>query len=157
MASGPQGKSEEELYAFLRVLRSTTSKLPDGEYFYGCPVDFVLQEGRFFRPKPLPREIELQPREQSFAYAQAISAALRLRYVEGYAVNAERLPMLHAWNLDAHGFVVDATWKPPSAAYMGVVFSIKARKNVGTSLIDDWAHRWPLLRKQYKPANTQSV
>lgn len=156
MDSSGETKSEHELHAILRALRSTTSKLPDSEYFYSGPVDFVLQEGRFFPPRPLLPELELQPSEPCFAYAQSISAALGLRYVEGYAFDSEGLAMLHAWNLDAQRFVVDAMWKPVSAAYMGVVLPIKGSKGAGKSFIDDWENRWPLLRKQYKVVRSLS-
>jgi hypothetical protein len=36
-----------------------------------------------------------------------------LVYVEGYAVSdSNDIPLCHAWNLDADGFVVDRTWNP---------------------------------------------
>jgi len=32
--------------------------------------------------------------------------------------------MLHAWNLDADGFVLDRTWNPHGRIYLGIIFPL---------------------------------
>ncbi len=93
-------------------------------------------------------------RELRHCYLNLFVTAMEenFRYVEGYALPASHnFPMLHAWNLDAEGFVVDRTWDPPGRAYLGVIFPIeripKGRGGKLYAVIDDWEHGFPVLRK----------
>jgi hypothetical protein len=85
-----------------------------------------------------------------------------LRYVEGYALSASQdVSVLHAWNLAAEGFVLDRTWNPPGRVYIEVVFPIelipRGRRGKLNSVIDDWEHGFPILRKPLNSDSASSV
>jgi hypothetical protein len=124
-------------------------------YYYGS-YDFVLREGRFFTPDARLEDTRGANSGHSFLNSLRNAAAKRLSYIEGYAVNESSLiPVLHAWNSDDDGFVVDATWHPPGIAYFGVliphalVFAARHQEGSVGSLIDNWRQQWPLLRRPW--------
>lgn len=111
-------------------------------FHYKGIADFLLREGEFFEPRPLPAGIDyVEPR---YCYQNAFRTALQERfvYVEGYALSSSRdLPLLHAWNLDHEGFVVDRTWNPHGRVYFGVIFPltrIPRKRRTQYAVIDDW-------------------
>jgi hypothetical protein len=72
-------------------------------------------------------------------------------------------PVLHAWNSDDDGFVVDTTWHPLGIAYFGVVIpralvlaARDERVSIGSS-IDNWRQHWPLLRRPWSETLAESA
>lgn len=125
-------------------------KNPEQFYYKGIQ-DFILREGRFFGPRPLPAGIDYL--ELGHCIKNAFWTALQERfvYVEGYALSSSNdLPVFHAWNLDHEGLVVDRTWNPHGRAYLGVIFPlgmIPRKRGTQYAVIDDWEHGYPILRK----------
>src|SRR6266404_4890405 len=135
-----------------RDLMSGSIKNPNQFHYRGIS-DFILREGQFFEPRPLPAGIDCL--KIGHCYKNAFWTALQERfvYVEGYAVDSSiNLPMLHAWNLDSDGFVVDRTWNPPGQVYFGVIFPLEVvprKRGVQYAVINDWEHGFPILRKPW--------
>jgi hypothetical protein len=76
------------------------------QFYYRGMRDFVLREGQFFEPRPLPAGIEYMEIRHCFTNAFWTALQERFLYVEGYAISgAHDLPMLHAWNLDPEGLL----------------------------------------------------
>lgn len=138
--------------AKVRDLMSGQIKTPSQFHYQGIP-DFVLREGRIFEPRPLPNGMDYM--EINHCYKNAFWTALQegFSYVEGYAVsNSNAIPMLHAWNLDVDGFVVDRTWNPHGTVYFGVIFPLAVvprKRGRQYAVIDDWEHGYPILRKAW--------
>ena len=130
-------------------------KNPAQFYYRGLP-DFVLREGQFFEPRPLPKGIGHL--EISHCYKNAFRTALEERcfYVEGYAISSSLdFPVLHAWNLDSEGFVVDRTWNPHGRVYLGVIFPLELiprKRGMQYAVIDNWEHGFPILRRPWDGA-----
>lgn len=139
---------------------------------YRGPADFVLQHGEWFDPAPLPPHIP--PALPGHCHANAMDAAALygLDYVEGFALEPDNSEaILHAWNADAAGGLVDATWtgmrgwltirdgRPtmfvgrPGSAYLGVRFSVERADdctwNGDACVLDDRHRGWPLLRSPW--------
>lgn len=131
---------------------SRRMKNPSQFHYKGIP-DFLLREGQFFEPRPLPAGVK--PLPIWYCYRNTFRTALEegLVYVEGYAVSSSNdIPLLHAWNLDAEGFVLDRTWTPHGRAYLGVVFPLAVvprKKGRQYPVIDDWEHGYPILSKAW--------
>jgi hypothetical protein len=140
---------ETELRSSVESLRNASGKLRK-EYFYTGPPDFILREGQFFRPKPLPRKIRRQASGRCFHNALLTSISRGFPYVEGYALHSGKIPVLHAWNLDNDGFVIDTTWRPIGRSYLGVVLPVADALKWEGTLIDNWEYGWPLLRKRLR-------
>ena len=136
-----------------RDLMSGQMRKPSQFHYQGIP-DFILREGQFHEPRPLPAGIDHL--EIRHCYTNAFQTALEegFAYVEGYALaSSHDLPLLHAWNLDADGFVVDRTWNPHGRIYLGVIFPltvIPRERDTQYPVIDDWEHGYPILRKAWK-------
>jgi hypothetical protein len=94
-------------------------------YHYVGVSDFLLQHGVWYLPVPFPAGIRKGRKKYCFRNAAllAIEQPQSFRYVEGYALYPGLRPMLHAWNIDKDGNLVDRTWKNCGTAYIGVVFS----------------------------------
>jgi hypothetical protein len=146
---------QEKLLSLLAEERDLTigrMKNP-AQFHYKGIADFLLREAQFFEPRPLPAGIEYL--EIKHCIKNAFWSALQERfvYVEGYAVSSwSNVPLLHAWNLDQQGFVVDTTWNPHGRAYFGVIFplaTIPRKRSTQYSVIDDWEHGYPILRKAW--------
>jgi hypothetical protein len=135
-----------------RDLMSGQMKNPRRFHYQGIS-DFILREGQFFESRPLPAGIDFW--EINHCYKNAFWTALQesFSYVEGYAISSLfSLPMLHAWNLDPEGFVVDRTWNPHGRVYCGVVFPLSViprKRRTQYAVLDDWAHGYPILRKAW--------
>lgn len=124
-----------------------------GGYAYAGVHDFVLREG-LWHPAPADQAAAVAPYPAGspmhcFRDATMLAALHDLPYVEGYASAdvATCLPVLHAWNLEGDGTVVDTTWAAAGVvgvAYLGVVLPWAPLRF--DSRIDDWENDWPLLR-----------
>ena len=121
-------------------------------YYEGIP-DFLQREGQFFKPRPLPSGMDYMEIKHCYKNAFWTAVQERFVYVEGYALSASHdLPMLHAWNLDRDGFVVDRTWNPHGRAYFGAVFPLEfvpRKRGTQYAVIHDWEHGFPILRKAW--------
>jgi hypothetical protein len=137
---------ELSLPAYLEGARDFAGKLPT-KYHYRNVYDFVLREGRFFEPQPRPDSITLRHIGECFRNAFVTMTRTGLRYAEGYAVSARKIPVLHAWNVDAEGSVIDSTWEPVGSIYFGIVFPPSIVERAQTSVLDDFESGWPLLRE----------
>jgi hypothetical protein len=145
------------------VLRKLLFAPGQAELHYRGPADFVLQHGEVFDPIPLPDEYDYAPPKLCYANAIMLAEMNGLEYVEGYAFGPGGLPIMHAWNTDASGRLIDVTWRAwneqgrhpmPDSAYLGVRFSIEraddAIWNGDGCVLDDWQRRWPLLREPWE-------
>jgi hypothetical protein len=142
--------ADTRLRSSVEMLRNSSGKLPNG-YCYANPADFVLREGRFFMPKPLPGKIPRGKLGLCFRNALSTSTEHGLPYVEGYALYSGTLPTLHAWNIDTEGGVIDTTWRLVGEAYLGVILPRTEVLKWRGPLIDNWANGWPLLREKHNP------
>ncbi len=100
--------SQLRLRLYLEGVRDFAGKLPT-EYHYRNVYDFVLREGRFFEPQPRPDPITLRHIGECFRNAFLTMVRTELQYAEGYAVSGSKIPVLHAWNVDAKGSVIDSS------------------------------------------------
>jgi hypothetical protein len=64
-------------------------------------------------------------------------------------VVGSKIPVLHAWNVDAEGSVIDSTWEPVGSIYFGIVFPPSIVERAQTSVLDDWESGWPVLRESW--------
>jgi hypothetical protein len=144
---------------------------------YRGPADFVLQHGRWFRLLPYPAGYPSLPPKvcygNSIAMASGYFPHTGLRYVEGFALfpcvvaynlnsksplvlpdPAQAMPVSHAWNTDAQGRLIDATWCNGALAYRGVEFSLERADdccwNGDGCVLDDRHRGWPLLRERWQ-------
>jgi hypothetical protein len=147
-----------ETRRYLKVLRDAWPESQSERFglVYRGPADFVLQEGRWWSPVDAPAGmIRGVPKA---CYGNSIGGVLRygLRYVQGFATStaAPGLVCPHAWNVDADGNVVDLTWYPVGAAYLGVELSVERADDAtwhgDADPIDDYNRRWPLLRERWR-------
>jgi hypothetical protein len=127
MPPGDMTDPQTCLRTYLERARDFASKLPP-EYCYRNVYDFVLREGRFFEPQPRPDSITLRHIGECFGNAFLTMVRNGLRYAEGYAVVGSKIPVLHAWNVDAEGSVIDSTWEPVGSAYFGIVLPLSIVK-----------------------------
>lgn len=89
---------------------------------------FVMETGRTFRATPRPKGFRHQ-RAVGQCFKNAASATLAGRgiYVEGFAMSASGVPVLHAWlSVDGES-VIDQTWRDPANCwYFGIPFTAAA-------------------------------
>lgn len=112
---------------------------PSGLNGYYCPMDFVLKNGRQWKPGKV-----CWAKGRSACYIHAAKAAMRNRdytFVEGYACMV--LPVPHAWLVDKDGLVIETTWDRMGADYYGIPFRTgyvrqQVRKHGCYSMIDQW-------------------
>jgi len=136
------------LHTYLEGARDFAGKLPT-KYYYRNVYDFVLREGRFFEPEPRPDHITLRHIGECFRNAFLTMMRTGLRYAEGYAVVGSKIPVLHAWNVDAEGSVIDSTWEPVGSAYFGIILPLSIVRGAKTSVLDDFKSGWPVLRESW--------
>jgi len=121
---------------------------------YICTEDFVLQNGRPFEFRPLPKHIA--PMEMKECYRNSFQTLIDnhdLTYCEGFATSGI-LPVLHAFLVDMEGYVVDPTWTD-GIDYYGVPFKrefviSQTIKQETYGLIDNWSMGYPLLSGEIK-------
>jgi hypothetical protein len=136
------------LRTYLEGARDFAGQLPT-KYCYCNIYDFVLREGRFFEPQPRPDLITLRHIGECFRNAFLTMMRTGLQYAEGYAVVGNKIPVLHAWNVDAEGAVIDSTWEPVGSIYFGIVFPPSIVERAKTSVLDDFESGRPLLRESW--------
>jgi hypothetical protein len=136
------------LRAYLEQARDFAGNLPT-EYCYRNVYDFVLREGQFFEPRLRPEQITLRHIGECFRNAFLTMMKTELQYVEGYAVTGSKIPVLHAWNVDAEGSVIDSTWEPVGSLYFGIILPLPIVRGAKTSVLDDWESGWPVLRESW--------
>jgi hypothetical protein len=132
------------LRTYLEGARDFAGKLP-ARYCYRNVYDFVLREGRFFEPRPRPDLITLRHIGECFRNAFLTTMRTGLEY----AVVGSKIPVLHAWNVDAQGSVIDSTWEPVGSIYFGIVFPPSIVERAQTSVLDDFESGWPVLRESW--------
>lgn len=114
--------------------------------------DYVLDNGKQFIYRPFPKKYRGCRRVAQECFCNAVFLALdhhELKYAEGYAMQEGLMPALHAWCVDAAGFVCDPTWRV-SADYYGVIFDLEYVLHViqlkgECGVIDNWSDGFPLL------------
>lgn len=114
--------------------------------------DFVLRNGRSWPGRRKPPEIPWGTIKECYRNASNLALSGKgFIYCEGYVLTL--LPIMHAWCLNAlDGYrVVDNTLRKPADEYFGVAFTHRYLRqclvrNKYFGLIDDWTHRWPVLR-----------
>jgi hypothetical protein len=136
------------LRTYLEGARDFTGQLPT-EYRYRNVYDFVLHEGRFFKPRPRPDSITLRYIGECFRNAFLTMMITGLSYAEGYAVTGNKISVLHAWNVDAEGSVIDSTWEPVGSVYFGIIFPLSMVRRANASVLDDRESGWPVLRESW--------
>src|SRR5260370_41935925 len=136
------------LRSYLEQVRDFAGQLPT-KYCYRNVYDFVLREGRFFEQQPRPDSITLRHIGECFRNAFLTMMRTGLQYAEGYAVTGSKHPVLHAWNVDAEGLVIDSTWEPVGSIYLGIVFPPSIVERAQTSVLDDFESGWPVLRESW--------
>lgn len=136
------------LRTYVERARNFAGQLPT-QYHYRNVYDFVLREGRFFEPQPRPEQITLRHIGECFRNAFLTMMRTGLQYAEGYALSSRKIPVLHAWNVDAEGAVIDTTWEPVGSIYFGIVFPPSIVERAQTSVLDDFEGGWPLLRESW--------
>jgi hypothetical protein len=118
---------------------------------------FVLEHGRRFAPSPLPARYG-RPLGNRLCFANSWRMARKhgLTYVEGFAISV--MPVLHAWNVDHEGRVLDFTWPQEVASdYYGIEFSTAfvlryhSTHQRSVCLLDDWQNEWPIISGKYRP------
>lgn len=134
-----------------RLIPCLTGDRPDwrnsGNYI--CMEHFVLVHGKYYRGTKLSKRYRRGVPKFCFDNSRNAMDLYGLSYVEGYVEAI--IPVLHAWNSDLNGDVVDTTLTDEAIpvhkrAYFGVQFDDDyARFNEG-SLVDAWREDWPLLR-----------
>ena len=72
-----------------------------------------------------------------------------LEYAEGCAVVGSKIPVLHAWNVDAEGYVIDTTWEPVGSIYFGIILPRSIVELAQTSVLDDFESGWPVLQESW--------
>ncbi|PYU31189.1 MAG: hypothetical protein DMG31_12700 [Acidobacteria bacterium] len=78
--------------------------------------------------------------------------SLSLHLVQKFPVRpvvGSKIPVLHAWNVDAKGSVIDSTWEPVGSIYFGILFPVSIVRRANASVLDDWESGWPLLRESW--------
>jgi len=119
---------------------------------------FVLKNGRYFKPAPLPKGIPHGDVNNCFknAFVLAVKNKTRYLYCEGFA-SSGLIPLIHAWVVDRKGRVIDPTWCPDGTnnkmEYYGIPFDwdyvtrqFKDMKHFG--FINDTKRKWSLLREE---------
>lgn len=82
---------------------------------------FILENGTFFHPAPLPRGVRRGPAKQCFANAEKLSSDRNWDYAEGHAATEGEFPFLHAWCIDGDAAIDPTLQAPNQYAYLGVV------------------------------------
>ena len=163
---------------YLRLL----DRVYRGNQKHGCPhpytsqADFILQHGRSFELKPLPKGIRY--RTPRLCFHNCAKLVLwrpnTFTYCEGYAMGP--CPIYHAWVMDKDGFALDPTWtdwmRSGNAEYFGVPFRVEYLRRLAGSkhgfgaVLDNHEDDWPLctgahsiaeaLQQQSQPIREQA-
>jgi len=120
---------------------------------YTGPEDFVVQHGAAYRPVRFRGYKQGLPL-QCFGNAVVLAATHGLAYVEGFAVAPDGTVILHAWNADPLGHLVDVTWCNTGVAYLGVRFSVEraddATWNGDGCVLNDEHRNYPIYQRPWQ-------
>lgn len=160
----------------LRACHIEHDNAPPATAHYRDAIDFVLREGEWFVPAPLPPDVAPGFPRRCYHNAIMQSAIRGFPYVEGFAVNRHCLehglpPVPHAWNLNERGRAIDSTWLPAQGiplddrAYVGVRFSAvrahEASWDGDASVLDDFNRGHPVFLEPWKaeesPGDTEGL
>ncbi len=146
----------------IQLIEDMVRVIPKHEELYS-QYEFVLKYGCLYEPAIKPKNVRLGVPKHCFHNAQKLARRFGYKYVEGYAISCEQLPIPihHAWCVRA-GKVIDPTWETVGVAYFGVAFDLsfvldQIRGNkFSISVIDNYEKRWPILRKDKAEDNDAS-
>ncbi len=134
----------------VRIRESMYARLPSKDY--SCQPDFVLRHGKSYLAQPLPVKYRpLIPKQCYYNSYKMICRYSTLRYVEGYVLIPDLIPIHHAWCVAVgDDKVLDFTLSNTNEAeYLGVQFASSFIKDYfkksNTCILDDWQNRWPLF------------
>jgi hypothetical protein len=119
---------------------------------YRSPFGFVLAHGRVYEGMWNPRwPIGVQ--KMCFGNAIARAGIDGLKYVEGFAVAPNGQVILHGWNSDDKGTLIDTTWANTGLCYIGVEFSVAraddATWNGDACVLNDENRNYPIFQKPW--------
>jgi hypothetical protein len=137
-----------ELIRYLNTISGMSVGRNYPEFKYGSIEEFVLKNGEYMQPWPLPEHIKFGESKMCFMNAFQVAESHGLEYVEGYAVSI--IPTMHAWCIGEDGHVVDPTWNG-GTEYYGVRFPLEfVRKTIlrkeTWGVLDDYKSGYPLLK-----------
>lgn len=141
----------DELRQYLRMNSELMKRTyPESDLTYDGTSDFVLQHGSEMEAAPWSERFRKGQAKQCYSNSLTLSAQTGYRYVEGYVVpEGISMPVLHAWNLNEDGRVIDVTLRTNGLAYLGVVFSAgrmdDAVQNGTGCILEDWMRSYPIL------------
>jgi hypothetical protein len=146
--------SEEENRKLLTEFLQVHAAWKRGPFHYHMAEDFLLQHGKWFEPRPLPKGTELGVPKNCFGNSILCAARDGLKYIEGYAVPFDvPLPILHGWNANERDELIDTTWGNCGHAYFGVEFSVEraddATWNGDACVLEDWKRDYPIFQKPW--------
>lgn len=118
-------ENETHLLRDMEMFRKMRGSPPEG-YEYSGMQDFLVREGTWYTPSPLPQGVRRGVPKGCYGNALTQAILRGWTYVEGLAIPdiGVPLPMQHAWNVTPEGVLVDNTWDEVGLAYIGVPFSI---------------------------------
>jgi hypothetical protein len=148
VAETAQSPGMASLVGYLKLCQGVERQCrPRGPYF-GVN-DFILREGKVWRPAALPAHVSKGKQNYCFMNALNLAADTGFTYVEGVAASV--FPTMHAWCVDENGVVVDPTWRDPAnSLYYGVAFRLDyVLETVGErgyyGIIENHEQDFPLL------------
>jgi hypothetical protein len=119
---------------------------------YRSPFGFVLAHGRQYVGK-YDHRWPIGVQKQCFGNAIARAGIDGLKYVEGFAVSPDGRVILHGWNSDENGTLIDTTWANTGLCYFGVEFSLEraddASWNGDACVLNDEHRNYPIFQKPW--------
>jgi len=141
---------EQNLLKEIQTYNRLISKCTRDGYRYASTYAFIEAEGRFWKTGVPHKYARRQMMACYHNSACMVRRHKHLTYVEGIAIGI--IPTAHAWCVDPEGNVIDSTWESSiQLAYYGIPFNTEfvldyLKKVKYTAFIDDWNHRWPLMK-----------
>ncbi len=151
-------KSERDLYKLLDQWRGMIRQMGHWNhsgYVYHGIEDFVLSNGKWYKPAPLPKGVRRGVPKSCFFNASMLAARRGWKYIEGFALaeGVEFLPVHHAWVVNQEGCLIDNTWRTMGLAYIGVEFSVgravEALNVDNATVLDNPARRNILYKERW--------
>lgn len=132
-------------------------------YEYSCIQDFLLREGVWYHPCPLPAGVPYGAPKSCFGNALLLAIQRGWTYVEGLAIPdiGVHLPVHHGWNVTPDGNLIDATWRTIGLAYIGVPFSIGRADHAqwfdNACVLDNPRDRFRIYKEKWQGENWHKV
>jgi hypothetical protein len=148
----PKNAYERELLKQLQEM-AAANPVRDG-YAYANVADYVLRHGVWYRPAPLPEDVEEGTAGKCFYHAYAL-ADRGYHYVEGFAYSLYLGTLHHAWVAkDRKRSAIDPTWSN-GKAYLGIRLNASLREWEQSNryywpVIGNVDEGFPLLKKRRK-------